>query len=102
MTGIYMFTDEELKGELKRRESLGVQEPQIKKAFEIPMDDCGLTINVGEDGIWFHFKSNTKLHASFHSTALFAGLRGSTTFKCLIDWTNDRLEQSKSDNTSIG
>ena len=64
------------------------------KAIEIPLDtDCGLTINAGRDGIWFHFTASTGLYASFNIDAFAAkqGIIG----RALHDWCSDRWEYAR-------
>lgn len=73
-------------------------------ATEIPMDDCGLTINVGRDGTWLHFSSEAGLHASFNVENLAAN-QGLVFGKALIAWCEDRREQAeqiKRDNGQFG
>ena len=63
------------------------------KATEVPMDDCGLTINVGSDGTWMHFKASNGKQCSFNMENM-AERDGHITKTALLGWCADRREQA--------
>jgi len=81
------FSTEELEKELKYRKTL----LEVGKATEIPLEDAGLTINVGRDGTWLHFKAKDGLYASLNVENLAAN-KGSVTERALLAWCHDRAE----------
>lgn len=66
--------------------------PELKQAIPIPPEDAGITINVGRDGVWLHFKSAMGLHASFNINQLKGG--SGVTSAALMQWCLDRQEQA--------
>ncbi len=60
------------------------------KAIEIPMNDCGLTINVGTDGVWLHFRSKSGLSVSLNANNMAEGLGGRIIDRGLRQWCMDR------------
>lgn len=64
-----------------------------EKAFEVPMNDCGLTITTGRDGSWLHFSSKSGLHASINIEVM-AEERRSIISAALKHWCEDRQEQA--------
>ena len=64
------------------------------KAIEIPMNDCGLTINVGLDGVWLHFTASTGQCVSLPLETLMENQR-SLQWLPLRDWGNDRVKQAR-------
>ena len=75
----------------------------MNKAIEIPMDDCSLTLNVGQDGVWLHFVSSDNQYASIHVWNTLGRLGLTTT--AIAGWCEDREEQARqiaSDNGQFG
>ena len=71
----------------------------MMQATEIPMNDCGLTINVGIDGVWLHFAAESGKSASFQAGYL-NDISGA-----LRDWCADREKQAvqlRADNGQFG
>ena len=67
--------------------------PNLERATEMPMDDCGLTINVGRDGTWLHFKASSGLSASLNADVM-AEDKGSICGAALKGWCADRQKQA--------
>lgn len=69
--------------------------PALKpeRATEMPMGDCGLTINVGRDGTWLHFTAKSGMSASINMDVM-ASERGSIIGRALKDWCAERQEQA--------
>lgn len=67
--------------------------PKPECATEMPMKDCGLTINTGRDGTWLHFRASSGLYASINVDVM-AEARGNITATALKDWCKDRREQA--------
>ena len=65
----------------------------MNQAIDIPMDDCGLYINVGLDGTWLHFSASSGLHASLSVNVLSE--TSDFISKALEDWCDDRQKQAK-------
>jgi hypothetical protein len=65
---------------------------ELKQAIPIPPEDAGITISVGRDGVWLHFKSAMGLHASFNINSLKGG--AGVTSAALAQWCLDRQEQA--------
>lgn len=76
-----------------------MSEPALSKATEIPMSDCGLSINCGEDGVWLHFKASDGKHASLKVDHLV----GSTLMidSALSSWCADRQKQAAEIRASV-
>lgn len=66
----------------------------MNKATEIPMTDCGLSINCGEDGVWINFKSSDGKHCSLHVGHLLQDSMGSIFGAALDSWCSDRQKQA--------
>jgi hypothetical protein len=66
---------------------------EMEKAIEIPMDNCGLSINCGRDGTWLHFTASNGHHASINVDLMDNG--SSITKSALRGWCADRQEQAK-------
>lgn len=65
---------------------------KANQAIEIPLDDeCGLTINVGRDGVWLHFMSKC-LHASVNIDAMAE--KDTMLEQALRSWTDDQREKA--------
>lgn len=74
----------------------------MDRATEIPMDDCGLTINCGRDGTWLHFSSTAGKSASLNVDLM---VKGHIIGAALREWCADRqkqAEQIRSDNGQFG
>lgn len=70
-----------------------VRNAALETATEMPMNDCGLTINTGRDGTWLHFKASTGKHASL-SVDVMAEDRRNIIAQALKDWCADRQGQA--------
>jgi len=55
--------------------------------FEVP----GLKVNVGQDGVWMHFSSKSKVSASFNMDSL-AEQSGPLISKGLSAWCDEQRE----------
>lgn len=64
----------------------------MDKAIEIPMNDCGLQINVGRDGTWLHFTSSNGQYASINVNSMES--RGSIVASAIRGWCEDRQKQA--------
>lgn len=64
------------------------------KATEIPLYASNLTINVGRDGVWLHFSTETGLYASMNM-GNYSLERGNIIGKALRQWCIERQEQAK-------
>lgn len=76
----------------------------MDKATEIPMDNCGLKINVGRDGCWLHFSSEAGVSASFNVNNM-AECRDGIIGRGLREWCSDRVKQANQldkDNSQFG
>ena len=62
----------------------------MASAVEIPMSDCGLTINVGTDGVWLHFRSKSGLYVSINANNMAEGREGRIIDRALRQWCMDR------------
>jgi len=69
-------------------------QPPNEHAIEIPMDNCGLTINVGRDGVWLHFAASNRTYSSINAQILIGG-RGSISDSALRQWCADRMQQAQ-------
>ena len=75
----------------------------MANATEIPMDDCGLTINCGRDGTWLHFTASNGLHVSLNVENM-ADTKDPFS-RALLFWCDDRrkqAEQIRADNSQFG
>ena len=68
----------------------------------MPMDDCGLTINVGRDGTWLHFTAKSGKSAGITVENWANSKDGGITAQALRDWAADRQEQAASIGGSRG
>ena len=68
--------------------------PAMERAVEIPMNDCGLTINCGRDGTWLHFTAKSGKSASINVQNWAEERSGYIIKRALLDWANDRHEQA--------
>lgn len=66
------------------------QDEQMK-AIDIPMHDCGLKINVGRDGCWLHFTSESGLSASINVENMD---KGGIIGRALQAWCEERYKQA--------
>ena len=64
----------------------------MRHAINIPMDDCGLSINVGTDGVWLHFRASTGKSVSINTPNL---VNGGLIGQAMIDWCLDREHQAR-------
>jgi len=76
-----------------RRELQGTT-PDSERATEMPMNDCGLTINVGRDGTWLHFTAKSGKSAVINVENWANSKDGGITAQALRDWAADRREQA--------
>ena len=67
---------------------------QPETATEMPMDNCGLTINVGRDGTWLHFTAKSGKSAGINVENWANFKDGGITAQALRDWASDRREQA--------
>ena len=74
----------------------------LEKATEMPMDDCGLTINVGRDGTWLHFTAKSGMSAGINVENWANSKDGGITAQALRDWASDRREQAVAIGSSRG
>ena len=77
----------------------------MDKATEIPMNDCGIKINVGSDGCWLHFSSEAGVSSSINVNVLAERQRQGIVGKGLREWCADRVKQANQldqDNSQFG
>lgn len=68
--------------------------PSESKATEIPIDDCGITINVGLDGTWMHYAASNGKYLSIN---MENAAKEADHFNkgALQSWCADRRKQAK-------
>lgn len=74
----------------------------LEKATEMPMNDCGLTINTGRDGTCLHFTARSGKSASINVENWANSKDGGVTAQALRDWAADRQEQAAAIGSSRG
>ena len=84
------------------RRELQVATPDLERATEMPMNDCGLMINVGRDGTWLHFTAKSGKSAGINVENWANSKDGGITAQTLRDWAADRREQAASIGSSRG
>lgn len=65
-----------------------------ESAVEIPMDDCGLSINAGRDGTWLHFRAKSGKSAGINVENWANSKDGGIVAQALREWAADRQEQA--------
>ena len=84
------------------RNELQAAKPSVDQATEMPMDDCGLTINTGRDGTWLHFTAKSGMSAGINVENWANSKDGGITAQALRDWASDRREQAVAIGSSRG
>lgn len=74
--------------------------PEAENRNIIETGIAGLSVKIGEDGVWINIKSSTKKHCSFNLVNHANNNCATICKRAILDWCSETMNQKKDDQKS--